>query len=155
MLVDVVGYLTGARQQGVPVDGQLRSLAPVRLVDTRTTGTPLASGQRLVQQVTGRGGVPADASAALITITSVPGPKSTGTLVAVGNGERRPPTSDLNARVDVPVARQVITPLGVDGGIAVVRTGGTGHVVVDLVGYVTSVPAPHRAARVRDAARQR
>ena len=142
VVVDVVGYLAGPRQQGSTADGQLRSVAPLRLVDTRTTGTPLASGKRLVQQVTGRGGVPSGASAALVTITSVPGPKASGTLVAVGNGERRPPTSDLNARVDVPVARQVITPLGVDGGIAVVRTGGTGHVVVDLVGYVTAVPVP-------------
>ncbi len=142
LVLDVVGYLVGARAQFAPGDGQLRSIAPLRLVDTRLTGLPLASGQRLVQQVTGRGGVPADASAALVTITSAPGTKNTGTLVVVGNGEGRPPTSDLNARPDLPVARQVITPLGVDGGIAVVRTGGTGHVVVDLVGYVSSVPTP-------------
>jgi hypothetical protein len=142
LVLDVVGYLAGPRSQATAADGQLRSVAPLRLVDTRTTGVPLASGQRLVQQVTGRAGVPRDASAALVTITSVPGTKNTGTLVVVGNGEGRPPTSDLNARVDVPVARQVITRLGIDGGIAVVRTGGTGHVIVDLVGYVSSVPAP-------------
>ena len=142
LVLDVVGYLVGARSQLSAGDGLLRSIPPLRLVDTRTSGVPLVSGQRLVQQVTGRGGVPSSASAALITITSVPGPKATGTLVAVGNGEARPPTSDLNARVDVPVARQVITRLGVDGGIAVIRTGGTGHVVVDLVGYVSAVPPP-------------
>lgn len=142
LVVDVVGYVVATRQSSAAGGGALRSVAPLRLVDTRTTGVPLASGQRLVQQVTGRGGVPAGASAALVTITSVPGPKATGTLVAVGNGERKPPTSDVNARVDVPVARQVLTPLGVDGGIAVIRTGGTGHVVVDLVGYVTAVPPP-------------
>ncbi len=142
LVLDVVGYLVGPRSQVTAGDGQLRSVAPLRLVDTRTTKVPLASGQRLVQQVTGRAGVPRDASAALVTVTSVPGTKNTGTMVVVGNGEGRPPTSDLNARVDVPVARQVITRLGIDGGIAVVRTGGTGHVVVDLVGYVSSVPAP-------------
>ena len=146
LVLDVVGYLVGARSQVTAGDGQLRSVAPLRLVDTRTTKVPLASGQRLVQQVTGRAGVPRDASAALVTVTSVPGSKNTGTLVVVGNGEGRPPTSDLNARVDVPVARQVITRLGIDGGIAVVRTGGTGHVVVDLVGYVSSVPAPAAVA---------
>jgi hypothetical protein len=142
VVVDVVGYVVSPRQATAAADGALRSVSPVRLVDTRTTGVPLASGRRLVQQVTGRGGVPAGASAALLTITSVPGPTASGTLVAVGNGEARPPTSDLNARVDVPVARQVLTPLGVDGGIAVIRTGGTGHVVVDLVGYATAVPLP-------------
>ncbi len=142
LVLDVVGYLVGPRSQVGTADGQLRSVAPLRLVDTRSTGVPLASGQRLVQRVTGRAGVPGDASAALVTITSVPGTKNTGTLVVVGNGEAKPPTSDLNARVDVPVARQVITRLGVDGGIAVIRTGGTGHVVVDLVGYVSSVPTP-------------
>ena len=142
LVVDVLGYLVSGRQPMPPTDGALRSIAPLRLVDTRTTSSPLASGQRLVAQVTGRGTVPASATAALLTITSVPGPTASGTLVAVGNGERTPPTSDLNARVDVPVARQVITPLGVDGGIAVVRRGGTGHVVVDLVGFVTAVPPP-------------
>ncbi len=138
LVADVVGYVVGTGSPG----GHLRSVAPLRLVDTRTAGVPLASGQRLPQRVVGRGGVPAGASAALLTITAVPGPKSTGTLVTVGNGERRPSTSDLNARTDVPVARQVVVPLGVDGGIAVVRSGGTGHVVVDLVGYVTAVPVP-------------
>ena len=142
LVVDVVGYVVAPRSEGAAIDGGLRTVAPLRLVDTRTTGTPLASGQRLVQKVVGRGGVPVGASAALLTITSVPGPTASGTLVAVGNGERKPPTSDLNARVDVPVARQVITSLGVDGGIAVIRSGGTGHVVVDLVGYVTAVPPP-------------
>ncbi len=142
LVLDVVGYLVGPRSQLTAGDGQVRTVAPLRLVDTRSTGVPLASGQRLVQQVTGRAGVPGDASAALVTITSVLGPKNTGTLVVVGNGEAKPPTSDLNARVDLPVAQQVITRLGVDGGIAVIRTGGTGHVVVDLVGYVSAVPAP-------------
>ena len=52
----------------------------------------------------------------------------------------------MNARTDVPVARQVITPLGVDGGVAVLRAGGKGHVVLDLVGYVTAVPQPLVAA---------
>ena len=138
LVVDVVGYVIGTGPSG----GHLRALAPLRLVDTRTTGVPLASGQRLTQRVAGRGGVPSGASAALLTLTAVPGPKSTGTLVTVGNGERRPATSDLNARTDVPVARQVVVPLGVDGNVAVVRAGGTGHVVVDLVGYVTAVPVP-------------
>ena len=142
LVVDVVGYVVGPPLSGAGIDGGLRTVAPLRLVDTRTTGTPLSSGQRLVQRVAGRGGVPTGSSAALLTITSVPGAGATGTLVAVGNGERRPPTSDLNARADVPVARQVLTPLGVDGGIAVIRSGGSGHVVVDLVGYVTRVPPP-------------
>ena len=141
LVVDVVGFVV-VPSKVAAIAGGLHTVAPLRLVDTRRTGTPLASGQRLVQRVAGRGGVPAGASAALLTITSVPGPTASGVLVAVGNGERRPPTSDLNARVDVPVARQVVTPLGVDGGIAVLRTGGTGDVVVDLVGYVTAVPPP-------------
>jgi hypothetical protein len=142
LVVDVVGYLVVSPVLTGAVDGEVRTVAPLRLADTRTTGTPLASGQRLVRQVTGRAGVPRSASAALVTITSVPGTTSTGTLVAVGNGERTPPTSDVNARTDVPVARQVITPLGVDGGVAVARVGGKGHVVLDLVGYVTAVPVP-------------
>ena len=142
LVVDIVGYVVGTTGVAAAIDGGLRTVAPLRLVDTRTTGTLLASGHRLVQQVAGRGGVPADASAALITITSVRGPRAAGTLVAVGNGQRQPPTSDLNARTDVSVARQVLTPLGVDGGIAVIRTGGSGHVVLDLVGYVTVVPPP-------------
>ncbi|QIM20159.1 hypothetical protein G7075_01710 [Phycicoccus sp. HDW14] len=142
LVVDVVGYVIGPGSSG----GHLRPVPATRLVDTRTTGVPLASGQRLAQRVTGRGGVPVGASAALLTVTSVPGRGATGTLVLVGNGERTPPTSDLNARADVPVARQVLVPLGVDGGVAVVRSGGTGHVVVDLVGYVTAVPAPTAVA---------
>jgi hypothetical protein len=142
VVVDVVGYVVMSPGVTSAIAGEVRTVAPLRLADTRTSGTPLASGQRLVRQVAGRGGVPKSASAALVTITSVPGATSTGTLVAVGNGERKPPTSDVNARTDVPVARQVITPLGVDGGVAVLRAGGKGHVVLDLVGYVTAVPQP-------------
>ena len=138
VIVDVVGYVVGTGSSG----GYLRPVSPVRLVDTRAKGVPLASGRRLSQRVVGRRGIPLGASAALVTITSVPGPRATGTLVAVGNGERRPSTSHLNARADVPVSRQVVVPLGVDGGIAVARAGGNGHVVIDLVGYVTAVPRP-------------
>ena len=148
VVVDVVGYVVMSSVLSSAVDGEVRTIAPLRLADTRTTGTPLASGQRLVRQVTGRGGVPKSASAALVTITSVPGTTSTGTLVAVGNGERRPPTSDVNARTDVPVARQVITPLGVDGGVAVHPCAAARDTSsLDLVGYVTAVPRARRRRR--------
>ncbi|WP_051750719.1 hypothetical protein [Phycicoccus jejuensis] len=138
LVVDVVGYLVGPSAAG----GRLQALRPTRLVDTRTSGAPVGSGRRLDQQVAGRGGVPAGASAALLTVTAVPGRGAAGTLVLVGTGERTPATSDVNARDDVPVARQVLVPLGVDGGVSVVRSGGRGHVVVDLVGYVGAVPEP-------------
>ena len=79
LIVDVVGYVVSPPTGTTGIDGGLRTLAPLRLVDTRRTGTKLASGQRLVQQVTGRGGVPVGASAALLTITSAPGAGATGT----------------------------------------------------------------------------
>ncbi|MBM6405641.1 hypothetical protein JQN72_15470 [Phycicoccus sp. CSK15P-2] len=138
VVVDVVGYLDGPGA----TDGRVASLAPVRLLDTRVTGSPLAHNQRIVQPVAGKGGAPADASAALVTITSVPGPTAGGYLTAFAHGEPKPGTSDVNARKDAPVARQVVVALGVDGALWLARTGGVGHVVVDLVGYVSAVPKP-------------
>ncbi|MFN8169918.1 MAG: hypothetical protein U0S36_14215 [Candidatus Nanopelagicales bacterium] len=138
VVVDVLGYVVTPR----PTGGQLGFVPSVRLVDTRRTGVPVRSGDDLVQQVAGRPGVPADATAALVTITSVPGYGGGGTLAARAHGWPLGETSDLNARTDVPVARQVLVRLGVDGAFVLHRAGGAGHVVIDLVGYATAVPEP-------------
>ena len=46
----------------------------------------------------------------------------------------------------MPVAQPGHLAPRVDGGIAVLRTGGTGTSSIDLVGYVASVPLPTVAA---------
>ncbi len=145
IVVDVLGYVVAAAPSG----GRPAAGTPVRLRDTRTTSTPLASGHQIVQRVAGANGVPAGAAAAIVTITSVPGRKATGTLVAFAHGESQPSTSDVNASKDVPVAQQVVVALGVDGALVLARTGGgTGHVVIDLVGYITPIPPPAVTATV-------
>jgi hypothetical protein len=145
IVVDVLGYVVAAAPSG----GRPAAGTPVRLRDTRTTSTPLTSGHHIVQAVSGAGGVPAGAAAAIVTITSVPGPKASGTLVAFAHGESLPSTSDVNASKDVPVAQQVLVALGVDGALVLARTGGgSGHVVIDLVGYITPIPLPAVTATV-------
>jgi hypothetical protein len=132
LVADVVGWWddTGAGDAYHP-------LQPARLMDTRDgTGgpaTPLPARESRNLQVAGRGGVPADATAVVVTVT-VTGPASAGWLVAWPAGTTRPLASTLNFGGGQTIANLAPVRLGAGGAISLYANTGT-HVVVDVVGY--------------------
>lgn len=142
LVVDVLGWFE-------PVTGPVRAgrfvelPTPQRLVDTRAGGA-VASGTTIA--VPNPTGVPmAEVGALVVTVTAVR-PSSVGWLQAFPAG--RPDvvgrTSTVNTSPGSNAASTAIVP--VDGaGVAVhvfFGPGGSGHVVVDAIGYVTSAAAP-------------
>lgn len=119
------------------------ALAPIRLADTRNENCGCAplDDRTIRVDVTGRDGVPADAVAAVVTLTALPDP-APGFMTAYPAATDRPETSTLNTRSDRPVANTAIVPLG-EGALDVFRSAG-GNVAVDLAGVF--VPATDATA---------
>jgi hypothetical protein len=118
---------TGDRAVFVPV-------APVRLADSRKTSPLPAKGSRAVQ-VSGVGGVPADAVAVVVNVTAI-GATRAGYLLAYPAGAAKPPYSNLHYGVGQTVANLATVKMGTGGKISVYNgSAGTTHFVVDLAGY--------------------
>ena len=120
-------------------------LVPFRLMDSREgVGGPRAPfGQGMMRrlQVTGNGGVPASGVlAAVLNVTAVGG--SAPSFVTVWPaGVARPNTSSLNTRGGDVVPNLVVTMLNGAGQASVFNNAGSGHCVVDVVGYFTTASA--------------
>jgi hypothetical protein len=126
---------------------------PQRLCDTRPRpGFPVGFGyQRLNSQtirvsVTGNGRVPADAVAAVLTVTGVGGGATTF-LTTYPAGAARPDTSSLNmSPLESAVANLVTVKLG--GGAVDVFMSVPRDVIVDLVGVYRPTSTPVSAGRL-------
>jgi hypothetical protein len=94
--------------------------APVRLLDTRKPdqGPFLSGGVPRTLQVTGAGGVPADATAVVLTVT-VAKPNVAGYLTVYPTGATRPVASNLNYAAGQNVANLVTATLGGPGAVAI------------------------------------
>ncbi len=126
MVVDVVGYLS-------PDEGSTTGpVPPERLLDTRVAEGPRRSGD-LVLQVAGRAGVPADAAAVWLTVTSTQA-AGVGFLTVWPDGPM-PVASAANLVPGQDVAALTLARLAPDGTVRVHRSAAS-HVVVDLVGVV-------------------
>lgn len=106
----------------------------MRLLDTRTSGGAVGHAQVRRLLVTGRGGVPADASSVLVNLTAVT-PSQSGYVQAYPTGTTRPTTSSVNYARGVTRANLVSVPVGDDGTIALYNFGGSAHLLVDVTGY--------------------
>ncbi|AUG79768.1 hypothetical protein CFP65_5055 [Kitasatospora sp. MMS16-BH015] len=128
---DVVVDLMGYYQQGG--GSRFGAVAPSRVLDTRKSKAVGPDASTSVQ-VRGVGGVPADATAVVLNLTST-GSDAGGYLTAYANGTTRPGTSNLNFTAGQTVANQVVVPIGADGKVAVYNHTGHTHVVADVFGY--------------------
>ncbi|MEJ7801084.1 MAG: DUF4331 domain-containing protein, partial [Ilumatobacter sp.] len=152
LIADIGGYL--------PSTSTITTVTPERLLETREefgqvgyTGTQPKAGQTITLNVTGNAGVPADAKAVFVNVTSVdsiaPG------FVTVWDCEgTRPTTSALNYEPGVVIPNFVAAPIGADGAICLYTSAGT-DLLVDLMGVVpagsTYVPAtPGRIVDTRE-----
>jgi hypothetical protein len=85
--------------------------------------------------VTGRHGIPADATAVVLNVT-VTEPTGAGYVTVYPCGTDTPGTSNLNYTPGQTIANTVIAKIGTDGKICI-YTSTTTHLVIDLNGYYT------------------
>lgn len=133
---------TGVDLVSAPPRSRFVPLRPIRLLDTRIgNGAPaarLGAGGVVTLTVAGRGGVPASgASSVALTVTAVH--SSPGFATVWPAGQPRPGTSNLNtSREGQTVAVQVVVPVGAEGKVSLLSSGG-GHLVADVAGWYEPV----------------
>lgn len=122
--------------------GLYQALVPARLLDTRP-GSPTVDGQfagigtRVAGsvtelQVTGRGGVPADASAVVLNV-AVTGAQSGGFITAYPCGAERPTAANLNYAPGDTIPNLVFAKVG-DGGKVCLFTYAATEIIADVNG---------------------
>ncbi len=115
------------------------ALTPRRVLDTRTTRSPVGPGGPRDVIVTGACGggcvpVPADATAVALTVTIVQATAATDVRVYPA-GTGAPEVSNLNAAAGQTVPNAVIVALGRDGAVTLANAAGSVHLLVDVAGY--------------------
>ena len=130
VLLDVTGFTMA--------DSGIELRAPVRLLDTRTSG-PVPAGSVQTVQVSGRAGVPSDAAAVIVNAT-VTGITGVGNLRVFPAGQPVPNASVVNYAPGKDKANSTIVTLPSSGKLSFLSdTGGsTAHVILDVAGYVTA-----------------
>ena len=109
-------------------------VAPVRLLDTRTSRAPLGPGGTRDLVVAGRGVVPAQATAVVLNVTAT-APTTASDVRVHATGTALPATSNLNVIPGQTVANTVLAAVGRDGAVRLRNAAGALHVVVDLAGW--------------------
>jgi uncharacterized repeat protein (TIGR01451 family) len=114
-------------------------LTPCRVVDTRTSSSPLAANSTRSFAVSGACAIPADARAVAVILTAV-NPGDFGNLRLFPTGQPLPQASAINFTAGITRANNAILPLGVDGRIEVRCDMPPGsiastHFVLDVSGY--------------------
>ena len=138
LLVDVNGWFTTA--------SDLAPVVPARLLETRSGSPDLRTIDRLAEgigrvqaaatlelQVGGRGGVAANAAAAVLNVT-VTEPLAHGFVTAYPCGGTRPLASNLNFVAGQTVPNAVAVRLSATGKVCLFSTAAT-HLVVDVNGW--------------------
>ncbi len=113
-------------------------VSPARILDTRTSGGPLAGGSVRGVAVLGRGGVPASGPYAVVLAVTVTATTTPGYLRVWPAGWPAPTTSNLNWRAGQTTTAHVVVRLGDQGALAMSSSAGSAHVVVDVAGYYSS-----------------
>ena len=145
VVADTQGYFA-APVTAPPLPGSVYfPTSPARILDTRDgTGVPgghsghLGSPATLTLQVTGRGGVPAGATAVVLNVTAADhfGPDSYLTVYPTGTA--RPLASNLNYVADQTVPNLVIARIGTGGQVTIYNNLGATAVIADVQGYFTA-----------------
>ena len=108
--------------------------SPVRILDTRPSGLPLAQGESRTLTVAGIGGVPTWANAVVLNLTGTE-PTAPTFVTAWPAGVPRPLASSLNLGAGETVPNLVVVPLGTGGAISLFNNLGRVHLVADVVGW--------------------
>ena len=134
------GFTAGPSAQSAIV-----TIDPARILDTREPiGVPVAAAvgpdTSITVQVAGVGGVPANATGVVVTLTATEATADTF-VTATPTGTPRAATSVLNPGVTKAIANTITIGLGTDGKIDLYNKFGNVHLIADVSGYlVPEVP---------------
>jgi hypothetical protein len=136
-IFDVVGFYSDASG---PAGSRFHPSDPFRLFDTRdgTGGVPAAAisaGGTLKVPVIGRGPVPLMGVTAVVLNVTVTAPTSPGYLTVFPSDVAVPTASNLNFVPNQTVPNLVTVRVPVGGVISFFNSGGSTHVLADIVGY--------------------
>lgn len=141
LIVDVFGYFkttTGA-------EGKTTTINPTRIFDTRngigTTKARMNAGQTRPVQVAGAFGIPSNATAVYLNVTSV-NASAWGWLAIWPTGLPMPTSSNVNFLGGSIVPNMAIVQLGTGGTLQIYNDAGvsgttSSDVLIDVLGYVT------------------
>jgi hypothetical protein len=136
VVLDATGYVPSAGAAQLPL-----LTSPQRLVDTRTSGGPIAAGTSRCFQIAGQGGIPVDATAAVLNVTAVTY-TANGWLTLYPNGQSVPSTSTLNFDTNEwSIANGAVIRIGNSGQVCVNAGRAASNVILDGTGYLTSAGA--------------
>src|SRR5690606_35582880 len=110
---------------------------PVRLLDTRSDASgaaPLAAATVTEIAIAGQHDVPADAVAAVLSVT-VTEPGAAGYITVYPCGEPLPLASNVNYLAGQTIANMAIAKIGADGKVCFYNSAAT-ELVVDLTGFL-------------------
>ncbi len=128
-----------------PVGTRYVPLTPTRILDTRNgTGGisgPIGPAATVDVQVTGQGGVPASGVSAVALNVTVTQPTGTGFLTLFPTGAVRPLAANLNFTPAKTVPNLVVVKVGTGGKVSMYNSAGSSHVVYDVAGWYSDVPA--------------
>jgi hypothetical protein len=131
-ILDAVGYVSSAGAAQVPM-----LASPQRLVDTRSSGGPIATGTSRCFAIGGQGGIPTNAAAVVLNVTAV-SYTANGWLTLFPNGQSLPSTSTLNFDTDEnAIANGAMVKLGTGGQVCVNAGNSSSDVLLDAIGYET------------------
>jgi hypothetical protein len=136
LLVDVVGYFTNDSAPA-GTSGLFFAAGPGRVLDTRTTTTPVA-GRVVTATIAGQVGVPVSLVSAVVTNVTAVNALEPGFVTAWASEQTMPETSNLNvAEAGQTVPNHAIVQLGTDGTISVF-TAGSADLLVDVFGWYSA-----------------
>ena len=128
VVIDLEGYYTASGGAGyVPAP------SPARVLDTRTTSSPLRAGE--TRRVDLSGVVPKGAVAAMATLTSTRATATTYLSAFPTGGTGGTGTSVVNAVPGADIANSAPVQVAPDGSISVYNDAGQIDVIVDVVGW--------------------
>ena len=141
LIVDVFGYFKAA----VGAEGRTTTINPTRIFDTRngigTTKARMNAGQTRPVQVAGAFGIPSNATAVYLNVTSV-NASAWGWLAIWPTGLPMPTSSNVNFPGGSIVPNMAIVQLGTGGTLQIYNDAGvsgttSSDVLIDVLGYVT------------------
>jgi hypothetical protein len=133
VMADVGGWFTDGTDPAATGAGFV-GITPTRLIDTRRGHGPIGASRTLVLPVAGHDGVPATATAVVLSVT-VTRPTAPSFMTVWPDGATRPLTSDLNYVTGLTVPNLVVVKVGTSGAVNFYNGVGSTDVVVDLVGW--------------------
>jgi hypothetical protein len=128
VIADVGGYFTDSSASGQVFS----ALAPLRLLDTRSSAQTLGPGGN-VNVSMAEAAVPANATAVILNVTAT-GTSAASFFTVYPTGATRPLASDLNWVAGKTVPNLVVVKLG-GGGATILNQAGAADAIVDILGY--------------------